>query len=200
MTGPKSLCVRLETQKYKLFPLVNRRVVSGLSRPFKKFMCSKFTCLFSCSGGWWCTSALLRSLWILAFPGSVTGERTGTTEKRKLCGNLRKPKVQNEVSFFSIRQEKRAQRLTFWVRRPPGGVGVFLAKGWWLKSSCSPSKVCLPWVSEERNLGCPGNFAGMSRTPARAGGVQKVCAKKVRAHFSFPILRNNVIRIFRGRP
>ena len=36
---------------------------------------------------------------------------------------------------------------------------------------------------EERNLGCPGNFAGMSRTP---GGVQKVCAKKVHAHFSFP--------------
>ena len=25
---------------------------------------------------------------------------------------------------------------------------------------------------EERHLGCPGNFAGMSRTP---GGVQKVC-------------------------
>ena len=38
---------------------------------------------------------------------------------------------------------------------------------------------------EERNPGCPGNFAGMSRTP---GGVQKVCAKKVRAPFSFPIL------------
>ena len=42
-----------------------------------------------------------------------------------------------------------------------------------------------PLVSplEERNPGCPGNFAGMSRTP---GGVQKVCAKKLRAHFSFP--------------
>ena len=39
---------------------------------------------------------------------------------------------------------------------------------------------------EERNPGCPGNFAGMSRTP---GGVQKVCAKKLRAHFSFPNLR-----------
>ena len=37
---------------------------------------------------------------------------------------------------------------------------------------------------EERNLGCPGNFAGMSRPP---GGVQKVCAKKLRVHFSFPI-------------
>ena len=36
---------------------------------------------------------------------------------------------------------------------------------------------------EERNPGCPGNFAGMSRTH---GGVQKVCAKKLRAHFSFP--------------
>ena len=36
---------------------------------------------------------------------------------------------------------------------------------------------------EERNLGCPGNFAGMSRTP---GGVQKVRAKKLRAHFLFP--------------
>ena len=36
---------------------------------------------------------------------------------------------------------------------------------------------------EERNPGCPGNFAGMSRAP---GGVQKVCAKKLRAHFSFP--------------
>ena len=37
---------------------------------------------------------------------------------------------------------------------------------------------------EERNPGCPGNFAGMSRTP---GGVQKVCAKKLREHFSFPM-------------
>ena len=37
----------------------------------------------------------------------------------------------------------------------------------------------------ERNLGYPGDFrSGVSRTP---GGVQKVCAKKVRAHFSFPI-------------
>ena len=34
---------------------------------------------------------------------------------------------------------------------------------------------------EERNLGCTGNFAGMSRT---LGGVQKVCARKVRAYFS----------------
>ena len=41
------------------------------------------------------------------------------------------------------------------------------------------------WVGfEERNMGCPGNFAGMSLIP---GGVRKVCAKNVRAHFSSPI-------------
>ena len=39
---------------------------------------------------------------------------------------------------------------------------------------------------EERNLGCPGNFAGMSRT---LGGVQKVCAKNVLARFWFPIYK-----------
>ena len=38
--------------------------------------------------------------------------------------------------------------------------------------------------SEERNLGRPANFTGMSRIP---GIVRKVCAKKVRAHFSFRI-------------
>ena len=38
---------------------------------------------------------------------------------------------------------------------------------------------------EERNLGCPGNFAGMSRV--FCWDVQKVCAKKVHALFSFPI-------------
>ena len=48
-----------------------------------------------------------------------------------------------------------------------------------------PSLECLSSLGfEERNLGCPGNFAGMSRTP---GGVPKVCAKKVCVHFSFPI-------------
>ena len=36
---------------------------------------------------------------------------------------------------------------------------------------------------EERNLGCPGIFAGMSRTP---GGVQKVCAKKTSCAFFVP--------------
>ena len=80
-------------------------------------------------------------------------------------------------------KKKRAKRLTFWVRRPPGGVGVFPRKGV-VAEKFVPSLESLSSLGfEERNVGCPGNFAGMSRTP---GNVQKVCAKKVRAHFALP--------------
>ena len=41
----------------------------------------------------------------------------------------------------------------------------------WLFGSVVPSLESLSFLGfEERNLGCPGNFAGMSQTP---GGVQK---------------------------
>ena len=44
---------------------------------------------------------------------------------------------------------------------------------------------------EERNLGCPGNFAGMSRIP---GGVQKVCATKNSCAFcGFPMFGEPVV-------
>ena len=59
-----------------------------------------------------------------------------------------------------FRQENRAQRLTIWVRRPPGGVGVFHAKGWWSKSSCPPLKVCLPWVWKWGTWDVPGILPG----------------------------------------
>ena len=63
-------------------------------------------------------------------------------------------------------------------------MGVFHSKGWWPKTSCISALESLSSLGfEERNLGCPGNFAGMSQ---KTGGVQRVCAKKVRAHFSFP--------------
>ena len=49
-----------------------------------------------------------------------------------------------------------------------------------------PSLECLSSLGfEGRNLGCPRDFVGMSRTP---GGCQKVCAKKVRAHFRSPTI------------
>ena len=64
------------------------------------------------------------------------------------------------VLLLLFSPEKRAQRLTFWLRRPPGEVGVFHAKGWWPKSSCPPSKVCLPWVSTREIWDVPGVLPG----------------------------------------
>ena len=90
-----------------------------------------------------------------------------------------------------IRQEKRAQRLTFWVRRPPGGVGGFHSKGWWPKSSCPPSKVCLPWVSKEgiRDVpgflpGCPGPLAVFKKF------VQKKFVRIFRSLFKWLFITN----------
>ena len=73
--------------------------------------------------------------------------------------------------------------VTFLVRRPPGGEGGGLPPEGVGVEKFVPSLESLSSLGfEERNLGCPGNFAGMSRTPV----VQKVCAKKVCVHFSFP--------------
>ena len=86
------------------------------------------------------------------------------------------------VAFACLRQEKGVQRLTFWIRRPPGGVG--LPREGVVAEKFAPSLKSLSSLGlEERNLGCPGNFAGMSRTP---GDVQKVCAKKSSCTFFVP--------------
>ena len=75
-----------------------------------------------------------------------------------------------------IQASKKSTKINFWVRRPPGGVGVFHAKGWWSKSSCPASKV-LPWDVPGILPGCPGPL----------GVFKRFVQKKVRAHFSFPI-------------
>ena len=54
-------------------------------------------------------------------------------------------------------------------------MGVFHAQRWWAEKFVPSVESLSSFGFEEKNLGCPGNFAGMSRTP---GGVQKVCAKK----------------------
>ena len=87
----------------------------------------------------------------------------------------------NSLELF--RQEKGAQRLSFWVRRPPGGVGVFHAKGWWPKTSCPPSKLCFPWVSKRGIRDVPGILPGC---PGPLAVFKKFVQKKLRAHFSFP--------------
>ena len=97
-----------------------------------------------------------------------------TTLKQQGTGIPRPAK--RDLSTWS--GKKKAQRLTFWVRRPPaGGAGVFHAKGCWPKSSCSPSKVCLPWVSKRGIWDVPGILRDVP-DPCLHRGVPKVCAKK----------------------
>ena len=75
----------------------------------------------------------------------------------------------------SLRKEKKTQKLIFWGPETARWGGGLPRKGVGAEKFV-PSLECFSSLGfEERNLGCPGNFAGMSRTP---GGVQKVCANK----------------------
>ena len=86
-----------------------------------------------------------------------------------MSGNFQARKKSTKINFSGPETAR-------WGGGPPReGVGV---------ENFVPSLETLSSLGfEERNLGCPGIFAGMSQTP---GGVRKVSAKKVRAHFSFP--------------
>ena len=72
-------------------------------------------------------------------------------------------------------KKKRAQRLTFWVRRPPGRVGVSHMKGWWPKSSCPPSKFCLPWVSKRGIWDVPGILPGCPSISGKKKAHKRFC-------------------------
>ena len=66
-----------------------------------------------------------------------------------------------------LQARKKSTKINFLSLETAGWVGVFHAKGWGSKSSRPHSKVCdclssLGFV--RRNLGCSGNFVGMSRT------------------------------------
>ena len=54
-------------------------------------------------------------------------------------------------------------------------MGVFHAKGWWPKTSCPPSKVCLPWVSKRGIGDVPGIWPGC---PGLLGVFKKFVQKK----------------------
>ena len=111
--------------------------------------------------------------------GSATDGSVAATPPCTATPCKRQLEVQHSLQVFKelkrFRQAKRAQRLTFWVRRPPGGVGVFHAKRWWPKSSRPHSKVCLPWVSKRGIWDVPGILPGC---PGPLGVFKKFVHKK----------------------
>ena len=140
------------------------RVVHTLSKPSVVF----FLCqVFFSRGDWKHALTFMRSL-------AKAGEDSRSLAK------VGEPETQQTPDLPHSGKKKRAQRLSFWVRRPPGGVGGLPREGVVAENFALETLSSLGF--EERNPGCPGNFAGMSRTP---GGVQKVCAK-------------NFVRIFRS--
>ena len=70
---------------------------------------------------------------------------------------------------------KNSTKITFFVPETAGWGGGLPPKGVGVEKFVPSLESLSSLGFEERNLECPRNFAGMSRT---LGGVQKVCAKK----------------------
>ena len=97
---------------------------------------------------------------------------------RKKGWEERGPKAHSKNSDFGTpydQARKNHKDKLFSVRRPSGGVGVFHWKGWWPKTSCPPSKVCLPWVLERGIWDVPGILPGC---PGPLGVFKKFVQKK----------------------
>ena len=87
----------------------------------------------------------------------------------------------------SVRQEKKSTKISFLgPETARWGGGLPLEKGVVAENFVPALESLSSLGFEERNLGRPGNFAGMSRT---LGVFEKFVQKKLRAHFSFPNLK-----------
>ena len=71
--------------------------------------------------------------------------------------------LRHTIAPKNIQARKKSTKINFLGPETDRWGGVFHAKGWWPRSSCSPSKVCLPWVWKREiwdvpgiSPGCPG--------------------------------------------
>ena len=101
----------------------------------------------------------------------------------------------------SISQDRRAQRLFFWMRRPPGGEGVHRPLSGPLRGVAFYHGG-VPWSFQTQGRqtlspGCPGNLGRMSRS---FGGLRKVCPKERLCSFSAPKSRAKKAHKHKGMP
>ena len=80
-----------------------------------------------------------------------------------------------DIWAFLIHARQKSTKIKFLGPETARWGGVFHAKGWWPKSSCPPSKVCLPWVSKGGIWDVPGFVPGC---PGPLSGFKKFVQKK----------------------
>ena len=79
-------------------------------------------------------------------------------------------------------RQKKSTKINFWgPETARWGGGVFHPKGWWPKSSCPASKVCLPWGFRREKSGMSREFCWDVPDPWRCS--KSLCKQKVHAHF-----------------
>ena len=80
-------------------------------------------------------------------------------------------------------QEKKSTKINFWGPETARWGGGLPREGVVVENFVLSRETLSSLGFEERNLGCPRNFGGMSRT---LGGVQKVWCKKSSCAFFVP--------------
>ena len=90
----------------------------------------------------------------------------------------------NFVYVFPCSGKKKSTKINFLGPETAGWSGGLPREGVGVEKFVPSLESLSSLAFEGRNLGCPGNSAGISRIP---GVVQTVCAKEVCAHFSAPM-------------
>ena len=75
----------------------------------------------------------------------------------------------------NVQARKKSTKINFLGPETARWGGVFHAKGWGSKTSCPPSKLCLPWVSKRGIWDIPGMLPGC---PGPLGVFKKFVQKK----------------------
>ena len=101
---------------------------------------------------------------VAACPFSRHWSRDAQTQMPLKPGSNHLQVVMSRKCSFSNQARKRSTKTNFWVRRPPGGVGVFHARGGGRKVRARPREFVFLGF-RGRESGMFREFARMSRTP-----------------------------------
>ena len=125
-----------------------------------------------------------RTLVFPAFETFSSCEFRASIARTPFCAILlRSPANLAKIWSYTYQARKKSTKINFLGPETARCGGGLPCKGVVAEKFVSSLESLSSLAFEERNLGSPGNFGGMSRTP---GGVRKVCAKKSSCAFFVP--------------